>query len=235
MLMICETMNKDVFFPWDRAKKKSLVSRQQRSGIGPCSRINSLENDDISLRMIGHHYQGQWVGFYINRGEDTTFVLQCANDFAPPCMQLHHLSMPFPVQCFTFGTHSPCLREWENPKGEMVGFLHKVKITSIDKGPQKKGKIKEVVFFYGKMATLGWDPDCRRWVDGLCFLNYTTKFGRDFVINRNLGITCVAEKWQGYLPGKYRFYWLQVWDPVRSGTKATFMWSIWHKVVVVNK
>jgi hypothetical protein len=65
------------------------------------------------------------------------------------------------------------------------------------------------------MATLGWDLDQWRWVDGYCFLNYTTKSGRDSIINMNLGTTCVVDKWSGYLPSNYRFYWSQAWVAVR--------------------
>lgn len=37
------------------------------------------------------------------------------------------------------------------------------------------------------MATLRWNLDHWRWVKGFLFLNYTTKFGRDFVLNMTLG------------------------------------------------
>ena len=68
------------------------------------------------------------------------------------------------------------------------------------------------------------------------FLNYTTKFGRDYVINRILGTIWVADKWQGYLPGNYNFLdWSQDWDPLRPSEEATFMGSHWHKAMVVNE
>ena len=73
----------------------------------------------------------QWIGFYINGEEDATFVMKCVTDFSPQCMQLHNLSMPLHVQCFTVGTHSRCLREWEKPTSEWVGFFHEVKIIHI--------------------------------------------------------------------------------------------------------
>ena len=45
----------------------------------------------------------------------------------------------------------------------------------------------------------------------------------------------VADKCQGYIPRNYKFYWSQVWDPLRLGKEANFTWSIWHKVVAVNE
>lgn len=55
------------------------------------------------------------------------------------------------------------------------------------------------------------------------------------MINRNLGVTRMVEKWQGYLPGNYMFYWSQVWDPLWFGKEAAFMWSIWHKAIAVTE
>ena len=123
--------------------------------------------------------------------------------------------LPFPVQCLIVGTHSCCLREWEHPLGEMEGFFYKVKIIHTNRGPKNDGVKEEVIFFYNKVGTLGWDPDRWRWFDGGHFLDYTTKDGCDSIINKNLGTTLMADKWQGYLPNNYRFYWLQV--GIRSG------------------
>jgi hypothetical protein len=141
-------------------------------------------------------------------------------------MQWHNLTLPIPVQCFTVGTHSWCLREWEHPLGEMEGFFHKVKINHTNRGPKKEEKRDEVIFFYRKVATLGWDPDRWRWIDGSRLLDYTTKDDRDSVINKNPGATRARDKWQGYLPGNYRFFWSQVWDPLRVGKEVAFIWSI---------
>lgn len=43
---------------------------------------------------------------------------------------------------------------------------------------------------------MGWHPECWRWVEGYHFLNYNTKFGRDFAINRVHGMARAVEKWQ---------------------------------------
>jgi hypothetical protein len=95
----------------------------------------------------------------------------------------------------------------------MEGFFHKLKIIHINRGPKKDGEKDEIIFFYGKMATLGWDPDQWWWIGEGHFLDYTTEDGHDSIINRNPGTTRAADKWQGYLPGDYKLYWLQVWDP----------------------
>ena len=38
---------------------------------------------------------------------------------------------------------------------------------------------EKFIFFYGKLATLGWHPDLWQWIDGGHFLDYTTKDGHD--------------------------------------------------------
>lgn len=63
------------------------------------------------------------------------------------------------------------------------------------------------MFFYGKMVTLGWDLDRWWWVEGYNFLNYNSKFNRNFVINMIRGMTRATNKWQGYLLSNYRFDW----------------------------
>jgi hypothetical protein len=85
------------------------------------------------------------------------------------------------------------------------------------------------------MATLIWDPDRWRWSEGCCFLDYTTKLGREFITKRMEGVNNAIDKWQGYLPRNYKFYWSQIWDPLRAGKEVAFIWSIWHKAVAINE
>lgn len=58
----------------------------------------------------------------------------------------------------------------------------------------------DITFFYGKTATLGWDPDMWRWIERCCFLNYTTKLGREFITKCTEGVNNNVDKWQSYLP-----------------------------------
>ena len=169
-------------------------------------------------------YQGEWVGFYVDGEDDPALVLRCEVEYAPTCMQLHHLVMPLPVQCFTVGTHSRCLREWEKPEGELVGFFHEAKIIQTHRGPKREGDKEQLTFFYGKIATLGWDPNRWHWSDEGRFLDYTTKDSMETINKRNPGATRAADKWQGYLPGNYKFYWSEVWDPLCAGKEAAFIW-----------
>ena len=57
-----------------------------------------------------------------------------------------------------------------------------------------KGNKKNSSFFYGKEASLGWDPDRWQWKDGGQFLKYTIKDGRKFITSSNPGSTRAGEK-----------------------------------------
>lgn len=143
--------------------------------------------------------------------------------------------LPYLLRCN--GTRlAPTLDVLERGNGHPLSlrdFFHIVKVIHTTRGPKKEGEQEEIVFFYGKAASLGWDPDRWRWKDGGCFLNYITKDGCEFITNSNPRSTRAGDTWQGYLPGNYEFYWSQIWDPFRSGKEAEFMWSIWHKAVVI--
>ena len=123
----------------------------------------------------------------------------------------------------------------ENPTGEIIGFFNEVKIIYTTRCSKNEDEEMEIIFFYGKTTTLCWDSDRWHWKDSSHFLNYTSKIGKDSIINRNPRTIRAADKWQGYLSGTYRFYWSQLWDPLRAGKESDFMWFIWHKVVTVNE
>lgn len=86
------------------------------------------------------NYPRQWIGFYKDGVEDPIFILQCLIGFTPPCMRLHHFSMPPRIQCFMVGTHFRCLSGWANPTRDMVGFFHDVKIIHTNRRQNKKKK-----------------------------------------------------------------------------------------------
>ena len=159
------------FLNWERAQEKFNLMNTE---------LGDWEELTVKISGQWHHlldpdedttHPRQWLGFYVDGEKDQAFVFQYDTDFTPKCLQWHNLTLPLLVQCFTVGTHSCCLREWEHPLGEMAGFFHKMKIIHTNKRPKKKGKKDEIIFLYGKLATLGWDPDRRRWIDGGCFLD----------------------------------------------------------------
>lgn len=76
------------------------------------------------------------------------------------------------------GKHYRCLRFWKHPLSEIQGYFHKIKTVHTHRGLLVDGEKVELIFFYGKEATFGWDPDRWRLGDGSRFFEYTTKKGR---------------------------------------------------------
>ena len=74
------------------------------------------------------------------------------------CVEWYNLSLPFPVSCYTVGTHSRCLRVWERALGEMDGFFHEVKVIRTHRGPTSKGesekKNKKFSYFMARWLRL---------------------------------------------------------------------------------
>jgi hypothetical protein len=97
-----------------------------------------------------------WLGLYEEGKEDPAFVVRCVSEFTLSCFQPYNITLFIPAKCFTVGTYSRCLREWEHPDGDVEGYFHEVKIFHTNRGPKKKEgeEREEVIFFYGKVTTL---------------------------------------------------------------------------------
>ena len=161
---------------------------------------NLLEADEDTA------YPGHWLGFYTNGEKDPTFILRCNNDFTPICLQRYDIILPIPVQCSTVGTHSRCLRTWERPFGEFQGFFYMIKIIHTNRGAKEGRGTRRYHLLLRQKDLSRVGPDRWRWKDNGRFLNYTTKEGQEFITNSNSGSTRAEDKWQGYLPGHYKFY-----------------------------
>lgn len=193
---ICNTENR-TFLSWhDTQIKFKLTSADNEDWITLTSKIidkwRRLLEEDPEVTHPGH-----WVGLYCDGADGPAFVLQCAVNFIPFRRQQYHLSVPLTVKYFAIGTHSRCLSKWWRPTKDFTRFFHHVKITHAAKGPKKDDKKEEIFFFYSKESILKWNLDWSRWAEGYHFLNYTTKFHIDSIINMILGMTRAGDKWQG--------------------------------------
>ncbi len=83
--------------------------------------------------------------------------------------------------------------------GELDSFFHEVKVILTNRGlngeKENEEKEKKNLFFYGKVTTFGRDPDRWRWTNGGRFLDYTTKEGRESIVDRNPRVTRASEIW----------------------------------------
>ena len=145
------------FFTWEREQWKFKLTYLEQGDWEEVTDEISRKGRQLLESEEDIAYTRQWLGFYVGTKEDPALVFRCGEEFTPECLQRITLTLPLPVQCYTVGTHSRCLREWERPQGELEGFFHKVKIIHTNRGPKKEGIKEEIIFFYGKLATLGWD------------------------------------------------------------------------------
>jgi hypothetical protein len=110
------------------------------------------------------------------------------------------------------------------------GFLHKVRVQSIFRGPKKK----LILLYYGQIKALEWDPAHLRWPRNKGFMHYNIQLGRDLLQKRQPPLTLASNKWPNILPDIHRFKWNQVWNPERAKLEAGFIWQLWHKAVAIN-
>jgi hypothetical protein len=150
------------------------------------------------------------------------------------------------VPVFYVSAHLRTLRGWSHsdqlssaeiePGGsgalcsKICGSMHRIRITSVLKGPPKK----EIKLFYRKTDSLSWDPGKLEWTRSIPFMKFTTKLGRE-ILKRSKVVPDVAErKWSGILPTRFKLHWKNVWDRSRISKEAGMLWLIWHRSIAVN-
>lgn len=118
--------------------------------------------------------------------------------------QRYHMCLPLNVKCYMVGAHSRCLSEWWQPTRKFSSFFPIMWNFFFMWWEGTTRRIEEeeeeIAFSYGIEATMGWNSDMWRWVEGYHFVNYTTKFGRGAILKSHDDMTKMGEKWQGDLP-----------------------------------
>jgi hypothetical protein len=70
------------------------------------------------------------------------------------------------------------------------GLPARVRIQSVFKGPKKKS----IMLYYGKVRSLEWDPTRLKWPEGMEFMHYSTKLGRNLLRKRHPPLQLAAKK-----------------------------------------
>jgi hypothetical protein len=71
-----------------------------------------------------------------------------------------------------------------------IGLPARVCIQSVLKGPKKKA----ILLYYGKVRSLEWDPTRLKWPEGMEFMHYSTKLGRNLLRKRHPPLQLAAKK-----------------------------------------
>jgi hypothetical protein len=133
---------------------------------------------------------------------------------------------------------SPTFQPWHLQDGpgnhySLHGIIHRVRVTSVATGPAKK----PILLFYGRLDSIGWDPERFQWLDGdkaTPFMNFSASLGRRLLRKRHDIPNPVERKWQGVLPLDFRLRWKTVWAKNRTPKEAGLLWLAWHRAVAVN-
>jgi hypothetical protein len=81
------------------------------------------------------------------------------------------------------------------------GIVARVRVAEVVKGPKKVC----INLFYGKMKSLGWDPNKFRWNASTPFMRFSTKLGRELLKARHDIPNVAVRKWHGILPADHNF------------------------------
>lgn len=126
----------------------------------------------------------------------------------------------------------------DHPTGErdcllVRGIFRRVRIIEVNKGPKKKS----LLFYYGRLDWLNWDPKRLQWPGKQAatpFMDYNVKLVRDLLREKHIIPNPVERKWQGILPFSHQFKWNTVWAKPRIPKEAGLLWLVWHRAVAVN-
>lgn len=76
----------------------------------------------------------------------------------------------------------------------------------------KRGqKQTEVLFYYGRVRALTWDPNRLFWSDHSPFMDYSTQKGRAFLRRTHPPPRVAEQKWNHTLPADFDFRWVEIW------------------------
>lgn len=77
---------------------------------------------------------------------------------------------------------------------------------------QRRQRKTRILFYYGRVDQLEWDPKLYTWSDTTPLMAYTAAFGRILLKSKHVVPAVVPTKWQDILHANYLVKWLNVWD-----------------------
>ncbi len=92
-----------------------------------------------------------------------------------------------------------------------------------------------MVILWQSAQEFTFDPLAWTWEDMSKILRYTTSLGRKLQQRNNQRLSRLAnDKLRDLLQVQSKLTWPKVWHKERSRKEVAFMWSMWHKTIVVN-
>lgn len=120
------------------------------------------------------------------------------------------------------------------PIMQVTSQFDRVKVVGHKRGQRKA----EVLFYYGWVDQLNWDPMKVQWTGQMGqtpFMGYTTKLRYDLLREKHVVPNVVEKKWQGILPLCHRLRWNRIWSKGHTPKEVGLLWLVWHRAVAVNE
>lgn len=70
--------------------------------------------------------------------------------------------------------------------------------------------------------------------ESMDFLSYTFAMGRNVLQTHIPPPRSIVTQWHSIIPTRLKFEWGNLCDKMCHTKEGTFIWSIWHKVIVLN-
>ena len=117
------------------------------------------------------------------------------------------------------------------PPTVFSGCMIRVRVDRLTGGSSKT----QFKLFFGKLDQLFFDPAYWWWPKVTPFFAYTAKEGRKW-ITKQIGLKkLVSHKWRNKIPPSKSPRWNSIWHKAKAHKEATFLWSVIHKAMTINK
>jgi hypothetical protein len=93
-------------------------------------------------------------------------------------------------------SHILQLADYTLAGGTVRGFPERVRVVEVKRGQKKT----VVMFYYGRIRDLDWDPARVTWSDSTPFMEYSTQKGQELLRNRTTPPNLAQKSWNLILP-----------------------------------
>ena len=117
------------------------------------------------------------------------------------------------------------------PHRAFLGWMSRVRVDGLSRGSAHT----QFSLFVGKLNQLFFDPAWWWWPGVTSFIAYSTRFGRIWITSQVVFRKSILDKWHSGIPPSTSLRWNIIWHKHKAHEETTFLWSVIHKAVAVNK
>ena len=160
---------------------------------------------DVLRKHNGLVSSGEWFAIFKKPNSNTPIVVCKAEESCRPKLGASLVEIPQKTKMYIVNKVSCTLEPtpleqrmliamWDDRGDNLVnkvfGYVGRVRMYAVKRGQRKV----TILFYYGLVCKLYWDPERFRWPKGKVFMNYTLQLGRDILCGQNIVSKVVACK-----------------------------------------